>query len=193
MALAEMDVDALVEAQELPPIPATAQIKTISDKDLHDGILEYLPHLRAFAHLLARNHAMAEDLVQDTIVRALSCRHQFKPGTNLRGWLTVILRNRYFNELRRHSRKSECHADLEKIATGISGGQEENLRMRDFRRAFALLPPTHREALVLIGASGLSYEDAAKIAGCPIGTMKSRVSRARLRLEQALEGVSPPP
>jgi RNA polymerase sigma-70 factor (ECF subfamily) len=187
MPWADLDPDTLIET-EAAKSPRPSVPKTVSDRELHAGILDCLPHLRAFAHLLARNHAMAEDLVQDTIVRALSCRHQFKPGTNLRGWLTVILRNRYFNELRRHSRKSECQADLEKVATGISGGQEENLHIRDFKRAFACLPPTHREALVLIGASGLSYEEAAEIAGCPIGTMKSRVSRARLKLAEILNG-----
>lgn len=159
--------------------------------DMHRDILAALPHLRAFAHLLARDHAMAEDLVQDTIVRALTYRHQFQPGTNLRGWLTIILRNRYFNEIRRRSRKAELHVELEWGIGSTSGGQEESLEVRDFKRAFASLPAAQREALLLVGASGVSYEEAAQITNCAVGTIKSRVSRARMQLQQLLDGAVP--
>ena len=167
---------------------AVAEDGRLIGDDMHRDILAALPHLRAFAHLLARDHAMAEDLVQDTIVRALTYRHQFQPGTNLRGWLTIILRNRYFNEIRRRSRKAELHVELEWGVGSTSGGQEENLEVRDFKRAFASLPAAQREALLLVGASGVSYEEAAQITNCAVGTIKSRVSRARLQLQQLLDG-----
>ena len=154
----------------------------------NEGILECLPHLRGFAHLLARNHAIAEDLVHDTVVRAIGARDQFQPGTNLRSWLTVILRNRYFNEWR--SNRSHVTVPLEARGSdaSASGGQEERLELRDFERHFSQLHAAQREALLLVGINGCSYEEAAETAGCAVGTMKSRVSRARFRLRIALEG-----
>ena len=154
----------------------------------HAGILECLPRLRAFAYLLARNHASAEDLVQETAIRAISARDKFQPGTNLRGWLIIILRNCYFNEQRRMSFRLTDSLETCGIDPLASGGQEERLEMRDFERQLHQLPAPQREALLLIGVNGYSYEEAAAIAGCPVGTMKSRVSRARLQLQTALEG-----
>ncbi len=151
-------------------------------------LLDTLPHLRAFARMLARDHTLAEDLVQDTVVQALANRGQFKPGTNLRGWLIIILRNRFYNELRRSSRKSEVGVEHLSDVASVDGGQEISVEVRDFQRAFRELPAAQREALTLVGASGFSYQEAAEIAGCPIGTLKSRVSRARLDLQRALNG-----
>ena len=161
----------------------------MSDLDqFKTDLLETLPHLRAFARMLARDHTLAEDLVQDTVVQALANRGQFKPGTNLRGWLIIILRNRFYNELRRSSRKSEVGVEHLSDVAAVDGGQEISVEVRDFQRAFRELPAAQREALTLVGASGFSYQEAAEIAGCPIGTLKSRVSRARLDLQHALNG-----
>ncbi len=157
-----------------------------------DDLLETLPHLRAFARMLARDHTLAEDLVQDTVVQALANCAQFRPGTNLRGWLIIILRNRFYNELRRSSRKSEVSVEHLSDVASIDGGQEVSIEIRDFTRAFRQLPAAQREALTLVGASGFSYQEAAEIAGCPIGTLKSRVSRARLDLQRALNGTINP-
>src|SRR5580658_1074803 len=153
------------------------------------GVLRNLPHLRAFARMIARDHALAEDLVQDTVVQALAKRSQFRSGTNLKGWLIIILRNRFFNEMRRSRRKSEVYVEHPGNFTAIDGGQEINIEIRDFKSAFGRLPPAQREALVLVGASGFSYAEAAAIAGCPIGTMKSRVARARMDLQSGLDGI----
>ena len=160
--------------------------------EFKNALIDNLPHLRAFAHMLARNHALAEDLVQDTVVQALANRNQFRPGTNLKGWLIIILRNRFFNEMRRSSRKTEVALENQGDRAPVDGGQEARVEVRDFNKAFWTLPPAQREALVLVGASGFSYEEAAAIAGCPVGTMKSRVSRARLDLQQQLNGVENP-
>ncbi|MGH6968267.1 MAG: sigma-70 family RNA polymerase sigma factor [Stellaceae bacterium] len=155
---------------------------------LTDDIVPYLPHLRAFARMLAQDRTLADDLVQETVVRALSHAHQFQPGTNLKAWLTTILRNAYFTEKRSQGRIAQFDPEVAGDSTTVSGGQEWHLRMRDFECAFNTLPSVQREALVLVGASGFSYEQAAGMAGCAVGTMKSRVSRARLQLQNLLEG-----
>jgi len=159
--------------------------------DLHQSIVDHLPHLRAFALLLTRERTLADDLVQEAIVRALTYADQFQPGTNFKAWITTILRNSYFNEIRHRTRVSQMSVTAPHNEPTASGGQEEHLDLRDFERAFRVLTPVQREALVLVGASGFSYEDAAEIAGCAIGTMKSRVSRARIQLQQMLNGDMP--
>ncbi|HLY58661.1 MAG TPA: sigma-70 family RNA polymerase sigma factor [Stellaceae bacterium] len=178
-------------SQHAAPLRTAASGARQVGDDMNQDILAELGHLRAFAHFLARDHALAEDLVQDTIVRALSCRHQFRPGTNLRGWLTTILRNRYFNEIRPRARPGILQAELSALGDSTSGGQEERLEMRDFMRAFESLPATHREALLLVGAQGVSHEAAARIANCAVGTIKSRVSRARAQLQRLLADDEP--
>ncbi|MDE1902776.1 MAG: sigma-70 family RNA polymerase sigma factor [Alphaproteobacteria bacterium] len=155
---------------------------------LTDDIVPYLPHLRAFARMLAQDRALADDLVQETVLRALSHAHQFQPGTNLKAWLTTILRNAYFTEKRSQGRIAPIDVEAVRDSSAVSGGQEWHLRMRDFEGAFSTLSPVQREALVLVGASGFSYEQAAAMARCAVGTMKSRVSRARLQLQTLLDG-----
>jgi RNA polymerase sigma-70 factor (ECF subfamily) len=149
-------------------------------------MIECLPHLRAFARLLARDPSRAEDLVQDTVVRAISCREQFQPGTNLRGWLITILRNWYFNDARRIAIRAARSPEILELDQRRSGGQEEHMEFRDLKRAFDKLPEVQREALLLVCVNGFSYEEAGQIAGCAVGTMKSRVSRARRDLKSAL-------
>jgi RNA polymerase sigma-70 factor, ECF subfamily len=153
-------------------------------------LVENLPHLRALARLLARDRAMADDLVQETVLRALCNVDKFEPGTNIRAWLSTILRNQFYNELRSRGRVA-AYAALPR-PSGALGEQEGRLEMRDFERAYHALPALQREALSLVGASGFSYAEAAKIAGCAEGTVKSRVSRARMDLAHQLdrEGVA---
>ena len=150
-------------------------------------ILACLPHLRAFARSLAGDRDRADDLVQDAVLRALGAADQFTPGTNFKAWIFTILRNLYFNEFRRNPamfRPLEA-ADMETHAT--SPAQQAGLEFDDFRRAFRKLPPEQREALVLVGADGFKYEEAAAICGCAVGTIKSRVSRARRDLQAMLD------
>jgi RNA polymerase sigma-70 factor (ECF subfamily) len=161
------------------------------NEDLHRDIIALLPHLRAFALMLARDRTLANDLVQEAIVRALSHADQFQPGTNFKAWISTILRNSYFNEIRRRSRTSQVDIETAQNTLTVNGGQEQQLQMRDFERAFRKLPPSQREALALVGASGFSYEEAANVSGCAVGTMKSRVSRARSHLQQMLDGTTP--
>jgi RNA polymerase sigma-70 factor (ECF subfamily) len=150
------------------------------------NLMALLPHLRAFARSLVRNHDRADDLVHDTIVRALTAAHGFQPGTNLKGWMFTILRNQFYNDLRQN--KPLLSLDIPMMAEpSIPAGQESHLELDDFRRAFWQLSDDKREVLILVGASGLSYDEAAKICGCAQGTIKSRVSRARLELRSILE------
>ena len=158
---------------------------------IDDDILACLPHLRAFARSLTGERDRADDLVQDAVLRALSAADQFSPGTNFKAWIFTILRNLYFNEFRRNRalmRPLEA-ADLESHATAPA--QHAGLEFDDFRRAFNTLPAEQREALVLVGADGFRYEEAAAICGCPIGTIKSRVARARSEIERLLGASGP--
>jgi RNA polymerase sigma-70 factor (ECF subfamily) len=147
-------------------------------------LVEHLPHLRNFARMLARDRYLADDLVQETALRALCNMDKFTPGTNMKAWLSTILRNQFYNVMRDRSRIT---AYLKMPApTSQSGEQEGRLEMRDFERAFHSLPAVQREALSLVGASGFSYEDAAEAIGCAQGTVKSRVCRARMELSRRL-------
>ncbi len=158
-------------------------------QDFQDLLVEQLPHLRAFARLLARDRALADDLVQETALRALCNMDKFTPGTNMKAWLSTILRNQFYNELRSRARAA-AYAAVPK-PTGHKGEQEGQIELRDFERAFHALPALQREALSLVGASGFSYGEAAKIAGCAQGTIKSRVCRARMELGRSLERAVP--
>jgi RNA polymerase sigma-70 factor, ECF subfamily len=152
----------------------------------HD-VLQHLSRLESFARRLAGNRSLADDLVQETVLRALTHADQFQPGTNLLGWLMTILRNAYFNEKRRERRLVALDVESSAILPSANGSQEPHMHMRDVEARFASLPAVQRQALVLVGANGLSYDHAAEIAGCAEGTMKSRVSRARLQLQLLLE------
>lgn len=152
-----------------------------------EEIITFLPSLRAFARALSGGDTMlADDLVQDTMLNALRAQHQFVEGTNLEAWLITILRNR-FRSLRSRSHVTaevSCD-DLESLAT-IPAPQEQSLNVAAFRAAFQRLPLAQREMLILVAVRGLSYETAAEICGCEVGTAKSRVNRARAVLRAVL-------
>lgn len=153
---------------------------------LRDALLAAVPSLRAFAISLTGQVDRADDLVQDTLLRALSNIDRFERGTNLNAWLFTILRNLFHSEYRKRRREVE---DPDGSYAGRLRSQPEQgsrLDFEDFRAALATLPPDQREALLLVGASGFSYEEAANICGCAVGTIKSRVNRARSRLIQIL-------
>ncbi len=155
--------------------------------DFREELTRTIPSLRAFARSLATgDEALAEDLVQDTCVNALRAQHQFTPGTNLKAWLFTILRNRFRSlAKRRKVRAEEPDDELDRMPVGATP-QEGRLEMMAFRRAFDELRAEYREALVLAVVHGLNYEDIAQICDCRVGTVKSRVSRARDRLRAAL-------
>lgn len=154
--------------------------------DPKDELVEHLPALRAFAMSLTRNSATADDMVQDAVEKAWVNFDKFTPGTNMRAWLFTILRNTYYSNRRKAKREV---ADPEGAFVGqlsVKPAHDGHLQLDEFRKAFALLPDEQREALVLVGAGGFSYEEAAKTCGCAVGTIKSRASRARERLAELL-------
>jgi RNA polymerase sigma-70 factor (ECF subfamily) len=153
---------------------------------LRDALLAAVPSLRAFAISLCGQVDRADDLVQDTLLRALSNIDRFERGTNLNAWLFTILRNLFHSEYRKRRREVEDPDGSYAGRLKVQPEQGSRLDFEDFRTALNQLPHDQREALLLVGASGFSYEEAATICGCAVGTIKSRVNRARSRLSAAL-------
>ncbi len=153
---------------------------------LGEAILAVVPRLRAFAISLTGNADTADDLVQETLLRAITHIDSFEPGTNLSAWLATILRNAFRSQYRKRHREVE-DADG-KYAESLRSQPEQQswLELRELRAALARLPSDQRDALVCVGAAGYSYEEAAVICGCAVGTVKSRVNRARGRLAELL-------
>jgi RNA polymerase sigma-70 factor (ECF subfamily) len=149
-------------------------------------MLAALSSLRAFALSLTNNAARADDLVQDTILRAWQNQHRFQPGTNLNAWLFTILRNAFYSEQRKRMREVQDEDGSYAARLFTAPDQGHRLDVQDLRAGLAKLPPDQREALILVGAEGLSYEEVAGICGVAIGTIKSRVNRARNRLAELL-------
>jgi len=153
---------------------------------LRDALLAAVPSLRAFAISLCGQVDRADDLVQDTLLRALSNIDRFERGTNLNAWLFTILRNLFHSEYRKRRREVEDPDGSYAGRLKIQPEQGSRLDFEDFRAALNRLPHDQREAVLLVGASGFSYEEAAQICGCAVGTIKSRVNRARSRLAAVL-------
>jgi RNA polymerase sigma-70 factor (ECF subfamily) len=153
---------------------------------LRSEILAIVPRLRAFAVSLTASPDRADDLVQETMVRALTHIGQFQPGTNLRAWLFTILRNQFNSEYRQRRWTIEDVDGIYVDSLKTVPQQSSWLELQELRIALTKLPPEQREAVVLVGASGMTYEEAALICGCAIGTIKSRVNRGRNRLAELL-------
>jgi RNA polymerase sigma-70 factor (ECF subfamily) len=154
--------------------------------NVKETMLEAVPSLRAFAISLCGNVDRADDLVQETLLRAWANMGSFQPGTNMPAWLFTILRNLFRSEYRKRRREVEdVDGSYAETLTSLPE-QDSRLEIVEFRDALKLLPSEQRESLILVGASGFSYEEAAQICGCAIGTIKSRVNRARSRLAEVL-------
>jgi RNA polymerase sigma-70 factor (ECF subfamily) len=157
-----------------------------SDADFKTGLLSAVPSLRAFAVSLSQNSDRADDLVQETLVKAWDKQASFQPGTNLKAWLFTILRNEFYSQMRKRGREVQDTDGAMTARMAVHPSQHGSLDLDDFRAALEKLPEDQREAIILIGASGFSYEEAAEICHCAVGTIKSRVSRARARLQELL-------
>ncbi len=147
-------------------------------------LLFILPQIRAFGRFLAKNPTEAEDLVQDTLVRAIRSQHQFSPGTNLRAWTFTILRNIRVNLNR--TRQYEPLDEFESYAPTINPNQQDSAELKEVLRALDKLAPHYREVITLVRASGFTYEEVAAATGCKLGTIKSRLNRADIALRAAL-------
>jgi RNA polymerase sigma-70 factor (ECF subfamily) len=151
------------------------------------SLLMALPALRAFAMSLSGRHDRADDLVQETVMKAWAKQADFTLGTNMQAWLVTILRNHFYSQQRKRSREVQDTDGTFSARLSVSPAHDGVMDLADFRKALQLLPTDQREALLLVGASGFSYEEAAGICGCAVGTIKSRVNRARNRLQEMLE------
>jgi RNA polymerase sigma-70 factor (ECF subfamily) len=150
-------------------------------------LLATLPSLRAFAVSLSGRHDKADDLVQDTVMKAWAKQDSFELGTNIKAWLFTILRNEFYSQMRKRGREIQDTDGAFTERMAVHPSQYGIVDLNDFRKALDRLPDDQREAVILIGASGFSYEEAAEICHCAIGTMKSRVSRARTKLQELLQ------
>ena len=161
------------------------------DNQTRDSILAAIPNLRAFAISLSGNVYRADDLVQETVLRALANIDSFQPGTNMPAWLFTILRNLFRSEYRKRRREVEDATGMYAESMKSQPEQASRLEFEELRLALAQLPDDQREAVILVGASGFSYEEAAAICECAVGTIKSRVNRARNRLAElmSIEGL----
>jgi RNA polymerase sigma-70 factor, ECF subfamily len=151
-----------------------------------EELIAEMSNLRAFAISLSGSVSLADDLVQETLLRAWSKSDKFQLGTSLRAWLFTILRNIYYSNYRKRAREVQDTDGAYARRLIVSGDQESHLDLEDFRKALARLPTEQREVLILVGANGLSYEEAATICDVEIGTIKSRLSRARSKLVELL-------
>ena len=146
-----------------------------------------IPHLRAFARTLAGEPASADDLAQDAMMKAWDARASFQMGTNMKAWTFMILRNQFYSEKRRAWRQTQLDQEAAERTLVAVDDPEAPVALDELRLGLAKLPSEQREALVLVGAGGFAYEEAAEICGCAVGTVKSRVSRARRALQAILE------
>ncbi len=175
-------VDGAVDGTTNPVMPDSSQ-----GDDPRRDIIRLLPELRAYARFLVRQPSEADDLLQEAVARALAALQQYQGGTSLRAWSFTIVRNLFYEQARR--RRVERRA-LERSGAGqewAPPAQDGHLDLSDLTRGLFTLPPLLREALVLVGAQGMSHEEAAAICAVPVGTMKARVSRARTQLARVMQ------
>lgn len=171
---------------------AAAEGTAAQKADFKRELAAVVPHLRAFARGLCGRADMADDLVQEALLKAWAAQDRFEPGTSMRAWTFVILRNAYLTDMRRNRFRGDYDEGVAERVLTAPAGQEDPIHLADLHRALLTLPPERREALLLVGAGGFSYEEAAEICGCAVGTIKSRVGRARATLNQMLSEGSVP-
>ena len=174
---------------------ASGEATPIPDPDLEfrKGLLGLIPFLRAFSRSLCGDRELADDVAQEALAKAWQSRDSFRPGTNLKAWLFTILRNQFYSDRRRAWRQVPWDETAAERIPTARGEQTWAVQLSDTARALRALPAEQREALILVGAGGFSYEDAARISNCALGTVKSRVARARKALSAALDGNGPLP
>jgi RNA polymerase sigma-70 factor, ECF subfamily len=157
-----------------------------ADQPFQTALVAAIPNLRAFAISLSGNVQTANDLVQETMLKAWTHREKFEEGTNIKSWLFTILRNTYFSDFRRRKREVQDTDGAAAAMLSTHPEQPGHMDLMDFNRSLAELSEDQREALLLVGAEGFSYEETAEICGCAVGTIKSRVNRARARLAELM-------
>ncbi len=162
--------------------PQTDAAGVLSDREFKNELVELIPHLRAFGRSLCGNASEADDLAQDAMLKAWKSRSRYQAGTNLKAWTFTILRNLFYSEKRRSWRRQPLDPEVAEATLVSNDDPTASLELLALRNALAKLPDDQREALILVGAGGLTYEEAASVCECAVGTVKSRVSRARKTL-----------
>ncbi len=157
------------------------------DEGFRKELVALIPHLRAFARTLCGDATAADDLAQDAMLKAWDARSSYQMGTNMKAWTFMILRNQFYSEKRRSWRQTQLDQEAAERTLMAVDDPEAPVALDELRMALGTLPAEQREALVLVGAGGFAYEEAAEICGCAVGTVKSRVSRARRALHASLE------
>ncbi|MAF56956.1 MAG: RNA polymerase subunit sigma-70 [Ponticaulis sp.] len=163
---------------------------TVDDNNFKRELSELIPHLRAFARNLCSDATQADDLAQETLMRAWKARESYQEGTNLKAWCFTILRNTFYSEKRRSWRRQPLDPEVAEATLVSNDNPSDSMELLALRNALNELPDDQREALILVGAGGLPYEEVAEICGCAVGTIKSRVNRARNALAVIMESNS---
>ncbi len=164
----------------------------LPDAEFKAQLAQVIPHLRAFGRSVSGSRDLADDLVQETLMKAWAARARFQAGTNMRAWTFIILRNLYLSQMRRSRFRGEWDDLVADRILAAPAGQDKQVELGDMQRALLHLPQPQREALILVGAGGFAYEEAAEICGVAVGTIKSRVARGRVALETLLTDGSLP-
>ena len=174
--------------QEADEIEVRPEPVPLDDPEFKIQLASVIPHLRAFGRSLSGSRDLADDLVQETLLKAWAARKRFQAGTNMRAWTFIILRNLFLSQMRRARFKGEWDDVTAAKILAAPASQDKHIELGDMQRALLHLPQPQREALILVGAGGFAYEEAADICGCAVGTIKSRVARGRVALEALLTG-----
>jgi RNA polymerase sigma-70 factor (ECF subfamily) len=168
----------------------TGDVETQRDAAFRRELVAMIPHLRAFARTLCGDATAADDLAQEAMMKAWDARESFEMGTNMKAWTFMILRNQFYSEKRRSWRQIQLDQEAAERTLVAVDDPEAPVALDELRQGLGMLPLEQREALILVGAGGFAYEEAAAICDCAVGTVKSRVSRARRALQGILESGS---
>ena len=158
------------------------------DKVFRDQLVALLPSLRAFSRGLCGRRDMADDLAQDTVMRAWAARESYTHGSNFRAWMFMIMRNQFYTTIRKNARMTSLDPEVAERVLVVAPAQQNGINVGDVAKALQKLPAEQREVLLLVGANGLSYEEAAEVIGCAMGTVKSRLARGRTALAALIDG-----
>lgn len=164
------------------------QSQTLSDNDFHKALVRITPHLRAFARTLCGSADNADDLAQTSLLKAWAARNSYRAGTNFKAWMFTILRNQFYSEARRARFTGDYDQEMAERTLCTKGGQESSIELADVMRAMETLPANYRDALILVAVGDFAYEEVAEICDVALGTVKSRICRARAMLAAAIEG-----